>query len=47
MDGQVKVGLRNAVIILLIVAVMVPMLKIGTEKVDWIPEGIKNWIRSI
>jgi hypothetical protein len=45
--GQMKAGVRNALIVLLFVVILVPALKVGVEKVPSIPEGIKNWIRAI
>jgi hypothetical protein len=47
-EGQIKPGVRNAIIILLIVAVMVPALKVGVNKYgEKLPDWLVNWINTI
>jgi hypothetical protein len=48
--GQMKAGLRNALICLLFIVLLVPMLKAGVQhpKVKpYVPEFLLNWILAV
>lgn len=45
--GQIKVGLRNALVILLVVMIGVPLLKAAATKAQFVPDPVRNWFLSV
>jgi hypothetical protein len=47
-EGQIKVGLRNGAIIVLIIVLVIPALKNAAVKGEaWLPAPIRNWILAV
>lgn len=46
MDGQIKPGIRNMMIILIIALLLIPATKVAVDKLSWVPDPIRNWIKS-